>query len=464
MASSILHILSEVECQVFLFDEDKGTITPGKYFHLEVRKGEQDLLFVSTGNNTMQYRMQYKVEENDCDYKLQIERKQFYTFSPEFLETLQKAKSGDAEAQCRLGECYAHGTGVEENKEEAVKWFRKAAEQGNAEAQYHLGECYYDGEGVEQDIEEAVEWYREAAEQGYAPAQYMLGLCYYDGEGTGKDEEEAVKWYRKAAEQGDGYAQFMLGRCYQYGKGVKKNRKVAVGWFRKAAEQGHVNAKRKLEDLEAKIAKKAPVKRVRVISAPSTPPPHYLFFDTETTGIPTDFNAPASYTWNWPRLVQLGWILSDKEGHVISSGNEIIRPDGFTIPADAAKVHGITTEEAKRRGKPLREVVDSFLKDAKRAKVFVGHNISFDQKVVGAELCRLGLTDTVSTRQSICTMKSSTNYCKIPGNYGGYKWPQLKELYRKLFGRDFADAHDAMADIEATKECFFELVRLGVIQ
>ena len=190
--------------------------------------------------------------------------------------------------------------------------------------------------------------------------------------------------------------------------------------------------------------------------------PYYIFFDTETTGVPRDYNAPASNTRNWPRLVQLGWIVTDEEGNVLSQGNEIVKPEGFVIPADAARVHGITTEKAQRDGKPLREVIEAFLKDAKGVKCIVGHNISFDQKVVGAELYRLGLPDTISTAKSLCTMQAGTDYCKIPGYYG-YKWPKLQELHYKLFGCDFEDAHDAMADITATKKCFFEMRKRGLI-
>ena len=190
--------------------------------------------------------------------------------------------------------------------------------------------------------------------------------------------------------------------------------------------------------------------------------PCYLFFDTETTGIPRDYDAPASNTRNWPRLVQLGWILTDESGNEISSGNEIVKPDGFVIPSDASRVHGITTEIALRDGKPLRQVIQSFLKDTNSIRCFVGHNVSFDQRVVGAELYRLGIADTVSTAKSLDTMKAATDYCKIPGAYG-YKWPKLIELHRKLFGCDFEDAHDAMADITATKKCFFEMKRRKLI-
>ncbi|MHA7056780.1 hypothetical protein ACWGOQ_0006140 [Aquimarina sp. M1] len=61
--------------------------------------------------------------------------------------------------------------------------------------------------------------------------------------------------------------------------------------------------------------------------------------------------------------------------------------------------------------------------------------------------------------KKLCTMLTSTNYCKISGNYG-YKWPTLSELHIKLFGEDFEGAHDASADIMATEKCFWEMKRL----
>ena len=86
-------------------------------------------------------------------------------------------------------------------------------------AQYSLGDCYYYGWGVAEDEEEAVKWYRKAAEQGYAGAQNDLGLCYKNGYGVEKNAAKAVEWYRKAAEQGEMHAQYNLGGCYGNGIG-----------------------------------------------------------------------------------------------------------------------------------------------------------------------------------------------------------------------------------------------------
>jgi S1-C subfamily serine protease len=84
---------------------------------------------------------------------------------------------------------------------EAVKWFRKAAEQGNADAQNKLGCCYAEGRGLKKEPVEAAKWYRRAAEQGNAPAQYNLAVCYQSGSGVLKNFVEAHKWHNLASAQ-----------------------------------------------------------------------------------------------------------------------------------------------------------------------------------------------------------------------------------------------------------------------
>ena len=70
------------------------------------------------------------------------------------------------------------------------------------------------------------------------------------------------------------------------------------------------------------------------------------------------------------------------------------------------------------------------------------------------------------SKNTLCTMKRSTYFCAIPnprGKFNDYKWPKLEELYRKLFNRPLTNAHDALADITASKECYFELKHRGII-
>lgn len=181
-----------------------------------------------------------------------------------------------------------------------------------------------------------------------------------------------------------------------------------------------------------------------------------LFFDTETTGLPRNYNAPVSDLDNWPRLVQLSWIVTDANGNDIKVKDFIIKPDGFTIPEESSKVHGITTEMAIRDGNPLQNVLEEFITDIETADMIVGHNVEFDKKIVGAEFLRCNIQSKALDKRTVCTMKSSTNYCALPGK-NGYKWPTLQELHNKLFGESFEDAHNSLNDIKATKKCFFEL-------
>ena len=188
----------------------------------------------------------------------------------------------------------------------------------------------------------------------------------------------------------------------------------------------------------------------------------YLFFDTETTGLPTNYDASIYDVDNWPRLVQLSWIISDDKGNLLKEKNYIIYPKGFIIPNDSVKIHGITNEFAKDEGYDLKSVLDEFVKDVQDSSLIIGHNIDFDKKIIGAELYRNGINNIFVEKSSICTMKSSVDFCAIPG-YWGYKWPSLQELYQKLFNKSFADAHNSLFDIRATKECFFKLKELNII-
>jgi DNA polymerase III epsilon subunit-like protein len=188
----------------------------------------------------------------------------------------------------------------------------------------------------------------------------------------------------------------------------------------------------------------------------------YLFFDTETTGLPKNWKAPVTNLNNWPRLVQLAFLLHDENGNEISSGDFIIKPNGFTIPMEASRVHGITTERAMNEGQPIADVLQQFAPLIQQADYLVAHNIPFDEKIMGAEFLRNGMENTIPNKRKICTMERTTNFCAIRSPYG-YKWPKLSELHCKLFGTNFEEAHNAAKDIQATARCFWELKQIGII-
>ena len=188
----------------------------------------------------------------------------------------------------------------------------------------------------------------------------------------------------------------------------------------------------------------------------------YLFFDTETTGLPKNWKAPVTDLNNWPRMIQIAWIFCDNEGNRIESDDFIIKPENFTIPVEASRVHGISTEKAINEGVELETVLFKFSKLVEQADFIVAHNISFDEKIVGAELLRKGIESDFGRKRKLCTMHASTDYCRLLGPYG-YKWPKLSELHIKLFGVDFDEAHDASVDINATEKCFWEMRKKGLI-
>jgi len=163
------------------------------------------------------------------------------------------AEKGLAAAQNDLGFCYQAGQGVPRNHTEAVKWYRKAAGQGFAAAQNNLGVCYRDGTGVTKDLKQAVQWFRFGAEQGLAAAQNNLGVRYYKGEGITTNFTEAVNWYRKASEQRLPDAFVNLGICYVDGRGVPRDKIKAYIYFDAAAAQGDTYAPQIRQFLEKQM-------------------------------------------------------------------------------------------------------------------------------------------------------------------------------------------------------------------
>ncbi|WP_299211298.1 DNA polymerase III subunit alpha [uncultured Dokdonia sp.] len=190
----------------------------------------------------------------------------------------------------------------------------------------------------------------------------------------------------------------------------------------------------------------------------------YLIFDTETTGLPKNWNAPITDSDNWPRAIQIAWQLHDAMGNVIEHQDYLIKPQGFDIPYDAERIHGISTELAIRDGLSLQEVLEKFNIALSKTKFVVGQNVGFDLNIMGAEFHRQSLPNDLQELPVLDTCTEVTaKLCQIPGGRGGkFKLPTLTELHKHLFGVGFGEAHNATADVEATTRCFFELIRQRV--
>lgn len=190
----------------------------------------------------------------------------------------------------------------------------------------------------------------------------------------------------------------------------------------------------------------------------------YLIFDTETTGLPKRWDAPITDSDNWPRCIQIAWQLHDEMGTLIEHQDYLVKPEGFNIPYDAERIHGISTELAEHDGIPLMEVLEKFNIALSKAKFIVGQNLGFDVNIMGAELHRMGVDSPMSKMPVLDTCTEVTaSLLKLPGGRGGkFKLPTLTELHSYLFNVPFAEAHNATADVEATTRCFLELIRREV--
>lgn len=189
-----------------------------------------------------------------------------------------------------------------------------------------------------------------------------------------------------------------------------------------------------------------------------------LIFDTETTGLPPK---GAKYDTNFnefPYIVQLSWLW---EGVM---RDFIIKPEGYIIPEESTKIHGITHEMAMEKGVNIRDVFIFFIHDCNEVEKIVGHNIYFDTSIIKANVMRYApesfetANEALDKSKRICTMMKTIKFVGAKfKNSNRYQFPKLTELYDKLFGETF-NAHNSKDDVLATQRCYIELIRLGVIE
>lgn len=189
-------------------------------------------------------------------------------------------------------------------------------------------------------------------------------------------------------------------------------------------------------------------------------------YDTETTG-KVNFKSPVGCPQT-PRLVQLAYtIFDDESNEIISQVNLVVKPDGWSIPEEAANVHGITTDLAYKRGIALQSVMSVFAQHLSICDKRIAFNDNYDLRIVMAELLRINnkkpnfvfenAIDKLNTMELEDVMHAMTPICAIPAQYqwqGKHKWPTLMEAYEFAHGEKFDNAHDAMADVNATVEVY----------
>lgn len=192
-------------------------------------------------------------------------------------------------------------------------------------------------------------------------------------------------------------------------------------------------------------------------------------FDTETTGFPL-FKEPSDDPLQ-PHLVDIAALLYDEQGNQVDSFEAIIRPDGWTIPDEAAAIHGITNEMAMDLGIPEAEALEGFLAIHERAGLRIAHNLPFDDRILRIALVRyhgLEEADRFRAGTGYCTCSNSTRIVQCPptakmiaaGRGKQFKQPNLAEAYRFFTGEELTGAHRAKADAEGCARVYFALQAL----
>lgn len=186
----------------------------------------------------------------------------------------------------------------------------------------------------------------------------------------------------------------------------------------------------------------------------------YLVIDTETSGLPKNWDLPYDTPHNWPYILQIAWIIFDADGNEIKRENHYLEDDGFKIAKSAFNIHHINKEFLAKHGENRKEVLSLLAEDLKTYEpLVIGHFVELDFHMVEAAFQRSGLENVIHYLPLFCTMNASIPYIKNPS----FKFLKLEIFYKTLFHKKPEKIHDALADAELTAEIFFHLLEKGEV-
>ena len=218
------------------------------------------------------------------------------TISPEklmFKNTLLEAQRKNVQAMYNVAQFYEYGKGVQQDYEQAERWYKQAADNGNPYALTaikKLNEKYLaqkpellevQNDSVKEnkndvaavsmasqnsltnDTQKVIEdsltlgkralqnkqwnsayhYLEEAALSGNAEAICQLADLYYKGFGHSADYRKAFQLYEKAALLNNAYAMHQIGIMYSQGQGVLPSSDEAAKWLQKAIDKGDLSAR-----------------------------------------------------------------------------------------------------------------------------------------------------------------------------------------------------------------------------
>ena len=194
----------------------------------------------------------------------------------------------------------------------------------------------------------------------------------------------------------------------------------------------------------------------------------YIVFDTETNGKPNPLTGKFT---KYQDIIELCyWVVDD--GKVVKKYSNLVSDIADRLYPEQ-KVYTMT--EIKFEGKKWKEVFDEFLKDLQKlpegSKVY-SHNLDFDKNVClhssrnnDIPMEKILLFNRIIKEKGVCTMQSTTNYCKLPVSWNNqsYKWPKLTELHHVLFKKPFNQKHLATDDVYHLNKCVSKLIDLKIL-
>lgn len=205
---------------------------------------------------------------------------------------------------------------------------------------------------------------------------------------------------------------------------------------------------------------------------PADPSDTFVVYDTETSGLPL-WNKPSEDP-EQPKILQLCAIFTDAANKKLGSLDAVLRWNGVKIEADAAAANGLTHEIIDKYGLDPDAIMDAFFAMHDKATMRIGHNESFDARMVRIFMKQSGRfsesdIESFKAARSFDTAQALRPIMKLPPTEkmkatarfaNSFKTPNLSEAYEFCTGHKLEGAHGAMKDTAACRTVFFHLPQL----
>jgi len=187
---------------------------------------------------------------------------------------------------------------------------------------------------------------------------------------------------------------------------------------------------------------------------------YLLFVDTETSGLPKNWDIPYDQDEHWPHIVQVAWLVYTKSGKFVKESTFYIQATNFEISPASYNVHGLDKSFLLKHGLSRQEVMQKLQEDLDHYQpLVVGHYVKLDYHMLGVSFYRCGLSNPLPSLPTFCTMKATEDYIRYPFR----RYLGLGELYKRLFQKTLQQQHHALSDARATADCFFAMLKKGSI-